>query len=318
MVNETGKMTFLATEALAAYRRVKFTTGSGTHVEYADAGEVHIGLTLGKQDTVGGPIEVALTNKPGTVEGEAADSFSAGADLYGANDGKISDTSSGSKIGQARKAASGAGAIVEFVVENTKPTTAGAVSIADAGDFTATTTAEAALQEIYQHLKSTLKTVSVPLASITQEDGTALLKQATTVAGFAQIGNKELVILIPVDCTAGEALGFSVPLPKDFDHAADAKILVLVGKDANNDALTLDAEGFLVAAGDLQNADAVTSAAQTIVAAGTVLEFTMAAAGLIAAPCVLTGVLTLVGTNDGDAVRIYGVWVQYKAKLLTS
>lgn len=317
-VNSTGLKTFLATEALAAYRRVKLTAASGTHVEYADAGEVHIGVTTGKQDTVGGPIEVALTTKPGTVKVEAAGAFDAGATLYGAADGKVDDVSSGSVIGRPTTAASGSASIVEMLPENSKPTTAGATSITDAGDFTAETTVEAALQELYQNAVTAAGVVSVPLTSITREDGTALTKQATTVAGFEQIGNKELVIDIPVDCTAGEALAFNIALPRDLDDAADVIIDVLVSKAANLDALTLDAEAYFVAAGDLQNDDAQDTAAQTIVAAGTVLSFTCGADGVPAAPCALTGVLTLGGTNDGDAVYIHAVWIRYTKKILAA
>jgi len=314
---EVGTKTFAATEALAAFRRVKLTTSSGTAVEYADAGEEHIGVTQ-LAAAAGALVPVRLRTAEGTLKGVAASSFSAGAVLYGANDGKIDDASSGSSIGTAVNAATADGDVCEFIPAGVKSTTAATVSIADSGSFTAQTTVEAALAELYQHALSVQKTVCVPLASITREDGTALTKQATTVAGFAQIGNKEQVIYIPVDCTAGEELGFNVPLPLDLDDAKDVVIKVLVSKIANNDALTLDAEAYFVAAGDLQNSDAQDTAAQTIVAAGTVLSFTCGADDVPAAPAAVTVVLTLGGVNDGDGVYIHAVWVQYGAKLLTS
>lgn len=317
-VNETGKKTFFAAEPLAAYRRVKFVAGSGTRVEYAGAGAEHVGVTLGKQDKIGGAIEVALTNKPGTVKIEAAGSFAAGADLYGAADGKASATPAGSKIGQPTSAASGAGSIVELVVENTKPTAAGQVSIADAGNFTAATTTEAALQELYQNAVTAQACVPVPLASITREDGTPLAKQASTNAGFDQVGDKEQVILIPVNATTGEQLGFSVPLPPDLDNSKAVKIHVLVGKGSDDDALTLDAEAYFVAPGDVGNDDAQDTAAQTITQAVSELVFTCGADGVLEHPCVLTGVLLLGGTNDDDVVRIYGVWIEYSRKVLAA
>ncbi len=40
-----GIKTFTATEALEAARRVKLTSGSGTHVEYADDSDDYIGVT---------------------------------------------------------------------------------------------------------------------------------------------------------------------------------------------------------------------------------------------------------------------------------
>ncbi|MBX3465292.1 MAG: hypothetical protein KF878_00145 [Planctomycetes bacterium] len=317
-VNETGKKTFFAAEPLAAYRRVKFVAGSGTRVEYAGAGDEHLGVTLGKQDTIGGVIEVALTNKPGTVKVEAAGVFAAGADLYGAASGRVSATPAGSKIGQPTSAASGAGSIVELVVENTKPTSAGLVSIADAGNFTAATTAEAALQELYQDAATGQACVPVPLASITREDGTPLVKQATTNAGFAQLADKEQVILIPVNATTGEQLAFCVPLPPDLDDSKAVKIHVLAGKESNDDALTLDAEAYFVAPGDVGNDDANDTAAQVITQAASELVFSCGAAGVLAHPCVLTGVLLLGGTNDDDAVRIYGVWIEYSRKVLAA
>jgi len=44
-----GSKAFVAGEALEAYRRVKLSTGSGTQVEYADAGDAFIGITAAAQ-----------------------------------------------------------------------------------------------------------------------------------------------------------------------------------------------------------------------------------------------------------------------------
>jgi len=158
------------------------------------------------------------------------------------------------------------------------------------------------------------RSLPIPLAAITREDGTALTKQATDVAGFAQLSNKEQVILIPVDCSAGEQLGFSAPLPRDLDTSKDISLKVLIGKATDLDALTLDAEAYLCAAGDVQNADAQSTAAMTITATPSVLTFTVLAASLLTLPSTLTAILLLGGVNDGDEVNIYGVWLEYAAK----
>lgn len=166
-------------------------------------------------------------------------------------------------------------------------------------------------------LKSLLNTkgfVPVPLGSITQEDGTALLKQATTVAGYAQLSNKETVINIPVNCTAGENLGFVVPTPIDLDTAFPVEIHALVGKAADNDVLTLDCEVYPCGAGATANADIQTTAATTITQAASELTFT--APGMLAPPGSISVVLALGGTNDGDAVYIYSVWIEYTKLLL--
>jgi len=97
--------------------------------------------------------------------------------------------------------------------------------------------------------KTTQATIIVPLTSITNEDGTAMTKQASTVAGFAQLANKEVVINIPVDATAGEALQFTTPIPQDLDDTADITVHALVGKAGALDSLTLDCEVFPCAVG---------------------------------------------------------------------
>lgn len=319
MYNE-GNPTFTAYGALGANVRVKIKSGTTTtpaQVEAAGAGEQHIGTTMyGVAD--GEQVAIRLRTAPGIHEGVAADSFSKAAVLYGAAAGKISDSSSGTAIGIAIEAATADGDVVQYIPFTVISTTAATVSIADSGGFTGQTTVEAALAELYQHILSAQATIPVPLGAITQEDGTALLKQATTVAGFEQLSNKETVITIPVDCSAGEALGFSIPVPQDLDDSADIKVHVLAGKDADNDALTLDCEVYPSAAGDVANDDIQDTAAQAITQAVGELVFTCGADGVLAAPGTLSVVLTLGGTNDGDAVRIYGAWVEYKRKVLTA
>jgi len=152
--------------------------------------------------------------------------------------------------------------------------------------------------------------VPIPLASFTKEDGTHLLKQASTAIGTAQIGNKESVINIPVNA-ATDAISATVPLPPDLDAGQDVKIHVLAGKSADLDALTLDAEAYFCAVGDVANADAQDTAAQTIVAGVSELVFVCGNDGVLAPPSSLSIVLTQGGTNDGDAVYIYSVWLEY-------
>ena len=222
MSENLGIKTFLAGEALATNRRVKIESGTTTtppEVVYADAGEQHIGVTeYAVADAA--YVSVRLVNFGGTVEICAADSFSVGATLYGAADGKISDTSSGSALGLACEAATAAGDLVEVLPFAVLSTAAGNVSITDTGGFTSAATAEAALAEIYQDLLSTQASVQVGLGELTYEDGTAFTKQASTTPGFAQLANKELVLDFPVDAAA-ETCAFSKMLPLDLDATAD-------------------------------------------------------------------------------------------------
>lgn len=112
-----GKKTFVAGEALEQFRRVKLSTSSGTQVEYADAGADFIGITLNKVAS-GEPVAVQLRDSGKTQLVQAADSFAVGAALYGANDGKVSDSASGSVIGVALQAASGDGSVIEAILNN--------------------------------------------------------------------------------------------------------------------------------------------------------------------------------------------------------
>lgn len=101
--------TFTAGEDLAIFRRVKF---DGTNVVYADAGEVDIGIT---QEAVssGDPVTIALKTPGRTFIMTAAEALSAGASLYGAADGKIADTSTGTAMGEALEAATADGDQIE-------------------------------------------------------------------------------------------------------------------------------------------------------------------------------------------------------------
>ena len=314
------KATFTANGALGARVRVKLTSASTTdppQVEVAGSGEQHIGYT---EYAVASGALVSVVSRTGNFVQEAvsAEAFAVGAVLYGAAAGQVKDTSAGSAIGVAMEAATTSGEIVKIIDFAVLSTTAATVSIADAGNFTAETTVEGALQEILQGLLTAQGTISVPIGAITREDGTALTKQATTVSGFQQLADKEIVIEIPIDCSAGEALGFTVSVPQDLDDAADITIHALVSKGGALDALTLDCEVFPCAVGDLANADIQDTAAQAIVATGTELVFTCGADGVLAAPGTLSVVLTLGGTNDGDATYIHGVWIEYQKKILTS
>ncbi len=313
-----GSRTFTANGALTAHARVKATAASTTtppQVELAGSGEQHIGITeFAASD--GDIVSVRIRNSSGTFEVIAEDEIAVGAVVYGAADGKVKDTSAGSAIGVALEAA--ADDIVEIVDFSVLSTTAGTVSIADAGDHTTETTVEGATQEIYQHILSAQQTIPIPLGAITQEDGTALTKQATTVAGYAQLSDAEIVINIPVDCSAGESLGFSVAVPQELDDSADITVHVLAGKSADLDTLTLDCEVYPCAVGDTANADIQDTAAQSITEAASELVFTCGADGVLAAPGSLSVVLSVGGTNDGDAVYIYGVWLEYQSQILTS
>lgn len=116
MYNE-GVKTFTAGEALAAARRVKLTAGTAEQVEYADAADDFVGVTLAAAAS-GSPVAVKLKNAPGTVEIEAAGVITVNNTIYGAADGKVSMASTGNdKFGKSLEAASGDGAVIESIID---------------------------------------------------------------------------------------------------------------------------------------------------------------------------------------------------------
>jgi len=99
-----GSKAFVAGEDLEAYRRVKLSAGSGSQVEYADAGEACIGITAAKA-AQSEHVSVDLKTTGRTFKMVAAGAITVGGNFYGANDGKISAVVNGSIIGKALEVA---------------------------------------------------------------------------------------------------------------------------------------------------------------------------------------------------------------------
>ncbi len=131
-----GPVTFTAGEDLVQNRRVKLESGSTEtplEIVYADAGEDFIGITMDDAND-GDLIAVAPVCREGTFLVVAADTFSSMSDLYGAADGKVSDTSNGTAYFKALEAATAAGDIVEAIIHPGASTLSSSVSISDPGD----------------------------------------------------------------------------------------------------------------------------------------------------------------------------------------
>jgi hypothetical protein len=97
-------MTFTAGEALAIYRRVKLSSGSGTEVEYADAGDFSIGVTQ-EAAASAGLVSVKDVKDGGSQVCVASGAITVGATIYAADDGKVSASVTGMAIGYALEAA---------------------------------------------------------------------------------------------------------------------------------------------------------------------------------------------------------------------
>jgi hypothetical protein len=327
MWNE-GTKTFLAGEALAERRRVKIKAGTITtppEVEYADA-EDFIGVTEYGVAS-GAEVAVKLSNCPGTFETECTigAAIARGTVLYGAADGKICDTAAGSAQGVAMETGV-EGAIIEWAPWNVKATTAGTVSIADAGNKITGVTVEAALAELMTGIKTAQYTIAP--SAIRLETGAAVAAFANAGAdGFAQLANKELAIRWN-DGAAPTKLAFQYVLPQDLDDAAAivahfmGAIVKAGGDEADSPTLTVEAY-FATAGADpaadtdcggvsgefLTNADAAYQEKTLSIAAGDVPP----------APCVLT---LIVNPTDGqlgtDDFVLQIPWLEVTRKCLTA
>jgi hypothetical protein len=323
-----GPVTFTAGEDLVEYRRVKLKAGTAVpaSVEYADAGEDFIGITMDNAKD-GELITVAPICREGTFLLTAAGTFDALATLYGAADGKVDDVSSGTAFFKALEAATAAGDIVECILHPGVSTTAATVSIADTDNHTSKATVEAALAEIYQHVLTAKGIIDIPLPVI-EADGTAL----------AVFGDGDSTT--PGFCATAEGMGIrwnnhanpdpvatKILVPPDMNTGADAVLHILAAKTGNavGDATKFTIQAFNNDVDALYDADADfggdTDAMTGDAAAKTVQHVTrtLAHANLTAYPAAIE--LTIQpkdGTLGTDDVIMLKAWVEYQRKILTA
>ncbi len=330
MYNE-GIRTFTANGAIAAHTRVKPTAASTTvpcQVETAGAGEQHIGVAEYAAAT-GTLVAVKLINFPGTVEMVAAEAIEVGDTVYGAASGMAKDTSDGSAIGIAIEQATALNDVIEIATFAVLSTTAATVSIADAGNFTATATVEAALQELYQTNASIQKVIQIPITAFINIAGTQLTvfaDGASDQPGFELTGSEALNIRWN-NHAAPLAVMSSFLVPNDADITANMTMKFLAAKTGATvgDAVTFTVTALNQVVGALYDADAnyggVSSAMTGDANTKTVQveSLTLALANLPAAGSNVTFTLKPTGATLGtDDLHLYQVWIEYKGKNLTS
>lgn len=204
---------------------------------------------------------------------------------------------------------------------------ASAVSIVDAGSFTAQTEVEAALQEIYQSLLSAKGIINIPTPAFSAA-GVALaafVDGASDVPGYC-VTAKGLGVRWN-NHAAPLAVGIKVLVPPDADITANMTLNILAAKtgatigDATK--FTVGAYNNVVAA--LYDADADfggDSGAMTGDALAKTVQkvtLTLALANLAAYPAAVE--LTIKpkdGTLGTDDVILLAAWIEYKKKLLTA
>jgi len=213
------------------------------------------------------------------------------------------------------------------ITDGTAAHAASAISIADAGTFTAETEAEAALQEIYQSLLTAKGIIPIPMPVITNA-GVAL-------AAFSNADDP-----LPGFCVTAEGLGIrwnnhgtptpvgiKVMIPPDMDVTADAVLHILAAKTGATvgDATKFTVEAFNNVVAALYDVDADfggdTDAMTGDATAKTVqhVTLTLALADLAAYPAALE--LTIQpkdGTLGTDDVIMLAAWIEYQRKLLAA
>jgi len=320
MPTNAGYRTFIAGEALPAHRHVKINTNvasSPPTIVFADAGEQGVGFTETAAAS-GATVAVRLTTAPGTVEVEAADTWALGAVLYSANDGKVSDSSSGTAIGQAMEACTKADDIIEMVPYVVASTAAGNVSVLDSANHTVTETVEAALAELYVHGKTAQAVIPIPLSSLTLEDGTAITKFSSADAatcGFSQEGNKELVLRFNNHATPADVAAFGIPLPADLNPAADIVVHWRAKMSGATDTPVLEHECYL----GVNDTDC--AGADDEITAATIGEYTapIAHADVGGSPEELTLIFgPKAGEMGTDDLLVYSVWLEYTRQPLAA
>jgi len=217
--------------------------------------------------------------------------------------------------------------VATHIQDATAAHAASAISVADTGLFTAATDAEAALAEIYQHLKSAKGVIPIPTPVFT-DAGAALAAFSngdSAVPGYC-VTAKGLGIRWNNHATPG-AVGTKVIVPPDADVTANMVLHILAAKTGNTAG---DATKFTVAAynndvGAAYDADDTfggdTGAMTGDAAAKTVQEvtLTLALANLTAYPAAIEVTMKPKdGTLGTDDVILLAAWIEYKKKLLTA
>jgi hypothetical protein len=317
--------TFMAGEALLAARLVKIKSGTTTdppEVEYADAGEACLGVT--EYDVASGdPINIRLLNNPGTFEVTAivSSAIARGTLLYAANDGKVSDASTGSVVGVALQTAA-SGAIIEVAIHPRTATTAAGTSIVYTGTFTAAATVEAALAELYQDMFSVQQFLPIPLNTLREATAFAV---GNVEANGGVLASNTTPILAPINgatdgcqtlawaASNGDQVVFQTPLPPDLDDAADLVLHVRIKSAGTTDAVGFTVDSFFDE-GDTKVVD-TTATNQTATWAEKIA--TIGAADVPSGAQTLTIGLTP-GAHTTDIMYLSAVRLEYKRKLRTS
>lgn len=214
----------------------------------------------------------------------------------------------------------GSAALVADLASTSGGQGASLIGIQDAGAFTSAATVEAALAEIYQHIKSTQAHIPLSLYDFREVDASSDVGNAAANGGL--LASDTTPILRgnaaesqEISWAAGnvDPIALQTTLPPDFDGSANVTLELWVNSGTTNGASFTVETGW---DGGALVSDAVDDSA-TKSATTHKVTATIAAADVPDTAAFLTLVLTP-PTHATDAIQLLGARLLYKRKLLTS
>lgn len=201
-MNSSGIRSFVASAAIPQFSRVKFTGGK---VAVAAATENAVGFTERASFADGNDVAVFLNSFSGTVPAIAAKAIAAGAAVYAAAAGKVTDSDAGSALflGYAGTAAAADGDVFELITYPTQGDLAGVVAATLNGYVVNTTNSVTVLTAALGLVQTTIHLSfngTVALA-IPGGDGT----QTGARLRLKRIANAGVITVTPADGTIGGA-----------------------------------------------------------------------------------------------------------------
>lgn len=204
-------------------------------------------------------------------------------------------------------------------------------TIADAGSFTAQTTVEGALQEIYQDLKSTQLLVPVYLDRLAA--GTPLAAWAdnagASAPGLTLVNSKAVGVRWNNQGTQTAVWAREIIVPYEADVSANATLYILCSKVGATvgDATTFTVTAFVQDVAALHDADsdfggtssAITGDATSKTVQASTLTLALADLAAAAAPaCISMSIKPTDGTLGTDDIIVHAVLILFKRKLRTA
>lgn len=196
------------------------------------------------------------------------------------------------------------------------------ITLSDAGGFTSAADVEAALAEIYQHLKSVQGFIPIPLTSFREASSMAV---GNIAANGGVLASDTTPILKPINgATDGcqtiewassnnDQIIVQVPLPPELDVTADLVLHTRIKSEGTDDAVGFDVDSWFnegdTKVGDQSETNQTATWAEKIT--------TIAHADIPAGAQTLTLGLTPVA-HTTNKMYLSAAWLEYKKKLLTA